>query len=476
MTAGTKIRNLMRLFDASDAPVWAIGPDGKLVYLSAATAVWLGIDVETLLDRRAVAGSPVSDDPMDQLAATLSAPPGLLARGTASLRVQPHLPSKSGSPAVHRIESLDVRFVRIGQNESTIVFAIGGDFDDRTTNEDLTDAALIRQQLDTWRKRHSSIATIATVGTSLASRRTRSRLQVAASVRSHLGFFGPTGSASESIARHIHHANADREPLVMVDGPLMDPELLDASIVSAINQLTDSPDALATVIVRELDDMPIDAQRHLVHLVDLFDDRFRVIGLCCDKPTILNEALIEERELPHKLSIETDAVPRQLISDLVEMVGALTITLEPLASRVKDIPLLASAILDARRAAGEGRAERIGRAAMDSLVVYPWPSNFDELDAAIRHAIRIAPGDSIGPEHLPLAIRSYHPHAKPQSEKVTTISLDKKLEAYEMKMIESALEATDGNRAAAARALGITRSRLIRRIEAELKSKDEKSS
>ncbi|EMI16572.1 hydrogenase regulatory protein HydG, partial [Rhodopirellula maiorica SM1] len=255
MTAGTKIRNLMRLLDASDAPVWAIDPAGKLVYLSAATARWLGLDVEQLLQRRAVAGSPVSDDPLDLLAATLSPPPGLNHRGTASLRVQP------AGDAKHRIDPIDVRFVRIGSGSSGLTIAIGGRFNDRVPDEEIADAANVRQQLDAWRKRHAAIATVATAGVSSSAKRMRARIQVAASVRTHLGFFAPAGSNCESIAQRVHQQSAQREPIAIVDGPLMDPELLDASIVPVVNQLANSADAKATVLVRGLDEMPLDAQR-----------------------------------------------------------------------------------------------------------------------------------------------------------------------------------------------------------------------
>ena len=78
MAAGTKIRSLSRLLDASPGCLWVIGPTGRLVYLSAGVSLWLGIDVDSLLERRSVAGSPISDDPLDFVAASLSPPPGLI--------------------------------------------------------------------------------------------------------------------------------------------------------------------------------------------------------------------------------------------------------------------------------------------------------------------------------------------------------------------------------------------------------------
>ncbi|WP_442509575.1 helix-turn-helix domain-containing protein [Novipirellula sp. SH528] len=456
MTAGTKIRNLMRLLDASDAPVWAIDNAGKLVYLSAATARWLGVDVERLLQRRAVAGSPVSNDPLNLLAATLSPPPGLKHRGTASLRVQPV------GDAKHRIEPIDVRFVRIGSDESGLTIAIGGRFSDRVPDEEIADAAIVRQQLDAWRKRHASIATVATAGVSSSAKRMRARIQVAATVRTHIGFFGPPGCSYESIAQRIHQQSAPREAIAIVDGPLMDPELLDASIVPAVNQLANSADAKATVLVRGLDEMPLDAQRHLVQLIGTFNDRLRLLGLCRDHAMLHASADVDT----HDDVMGIKRPERQLDAAIADLLASLTVTIEPLATRVEDIPLLAAALVDAHHAAGDGVGERLSRAAIDALVIYPWPNNFEELDAAMRHAVRSATRDSIGPENFPLAIRSFRPGDTLSRRKVQSVSLDEMLEAFELKMIKSAVEASDGNRAAAARLLGITRSRLLRRIDA----------
>ena len=86
------------------------------------------------------------------------------------------------------------------------------------------------------------------------------------------------------------------------------------------------------------------------------------------------------------------------------------------------------------------------------------------MEEAIRFAIRTAPRQSIGVEHLPLAIRSYR--VAETSPPVTTVaSLDKAVQRFELRLINEALELAGGNRAQAARRLGISRARLLRRIE-----------
>ena len=283
MASGTKIRRFTRLLDDGDAPLWVIGSDGRLVYLSAACTDWLGVTGESLIDRRAIAGAPVSDDPLDRVAASLSPPQGFTHRGTASLKVQP--------PAAgdRRPEPLEVRYVRVGEGEDHLTIGVGGRFDDRSADPELQDAVALRQRLDAWRKRYASLANIATAGTSPAARRLRRRIRVAASTRTSVGLFGPTGCGSEAIAKRIHQLSAPGESIVTVDGPLMDAELIDATMMPVLHQLGESPEAQASVLVRGLDEMAAEAQYRLVSLLETFDDRLRLLALCRRRPPLLLE-------------------------------------------------------------------------------------------------------------------------------------------------------------------------------------------
>ena len=465
MAAGTKIRTLSRLLDASSFPLWVIGGDGKIVYLSAGVGEWLGIDVQTLAGRRSVAGSSISDDPLDFVAASLSPPPGFHDQGTASLRVQP--PPIDG----RKIKALDVRFVRLGANRSEasskdcLTIAVSGEFADTHTSIEIQDAIALRKQLDGWRKRHANITTICTAGGSASARRLRARLHVAASTRTHIGVFGPRGCGAFSIGSRIHQLSAPGEPIACVDGPLMDPELLDATLMPVVNRLAESKSATASVLIRELDDTPSEAQQRLSELLNTFSDRLRLIGLCSSRPTLLKEPLAADTD---DKAIDPLAETPETVGLCPAMVDALNrfcLTVDPLSQRVDDIPILATAALDARHAAGEGPAERFSRAALDALVIYPWPGNFDELDEAIRHAIGTTPHESVGVEHLPLAIRSYRPDENPVSPKIANLTLDESVSRYEMKIIHDVVEAAGGNRAEAARRLGISRARLLRKLD-----------
>ena len=458
MASGTKIRLFTKLLDAADAPMWVISPSGRLAYLSAGCAAWLGVTIESLVDRQSIAGAPVTDDPFDRLAAALSPPTGLSSRGTASLRVQP--------PAIadHRPEPLEVRFVRVGSGDQALTIAVGGTFADRQTDHELQDAVAIRQRLDAWRKQHAEIAKVVTAGDSAVIKRLRRRLQVAARARTDISFIGPAGCGSESIATRIHQLSAPGEPLITVDGPLMDAELLEATLSSAIHQLTESSDAQATTLVRGLDEMPFDAQQRLVELLTTFGGRLRLIGLCGPQVATLEDPDRGETDAGES-ALDEVVIARGVHRQLIELLCALSIPVPPLTDRIDDLPLLATALLDRFRAGGATSAERINRVALDAIVTYPWPGNYDELSATIEHAARRASGPQISVEHLPLAIRSFRSSDNPAAQKQHRVSLDDAVARFEMRLIDEAIESAGGNRAEAARRLGISRARLLRKID-----------
>jgi len=90
---------------------------------------------------------------------------------------------------------------------------------------------------------------------------------------------------------------------------------------------------------------------------------------------------------------------------------------------------------------------------------YPWPGNVRELEHALEHAFILCRGKVIAREHLPAAIRDYDLFGKLKS-------LEKAVgrkPASEQKILE-ALQKAGGNKAKAARLLGINRRTLYRKL------------
>jgi DNA-binding NtrC family response regulator len=142
--------------------------------------------------------------------------------------------------------------------------------------------------------------------------------------------------------------------------------------------------------------------------------------------------------------------------DLLFRLNTIEIHLPPLRERREDIPALAQHFL--KRHAGRYRKNVHGFDAggMQSLLEHSWPGNIRELDHAIERAVLLAQGELVRAGDL--GLRATIPGTAPRIEDLT-------LEEVEKLVIQKALTRFDGNVSQAAKALGLSRSALYRRLE-----------
>ena len=451
MSPSTKIRRLTRLLESPDAIVWCINHADELVFVSAGCAAWLGVDGETLIGRKSKAGTPVSGSTEDLIAASLSPPPGFRRRGTATLKIHP--PMVNGLRAVSR----EVRYVRVGARETGFTLGVASDFEDRQVEPDIQDAVATRQRLDLWRQRNSGLSLALLSGSSIEAKRIRRKIGIACSVRTHVGIFQPNGGGADLLALHIHHQSAPSEPLVQLDGPLLDPELLITALTPLLNHLNASDESRGSVLCKQIDYTSLATQQQLWTILESFQDRLRLLSVAGLSPLIINREQQLESESSEGLN---SGVLCSQISDLIDTVQ---ISCSPLSNRIEDLQAMATALMARYSTQHKTTAEYLSRPALDSLVNYPWPNNFVELQEAMDHASQNASGESVQVEHLPLNIRSYRPPLPHPPKKRR--SLDQLIQKYEDSLLNEAMIAANNNRAEAARSLGISRSRLLRKLE-----------
>lgn len=106
-------------------------------------------------------------------------------------------------------------------------------------------------------------------------------------------------------------------------------------------------------------------------------------------------------------------------------------------------------------------ALRLDATSLDCLLDYSWPGNVRELENAIEHAAIFCQESVILPKHFPLQIVS---RARFQDEQKLAETPHRSLAEVEREYIQRVLAATDGNRRAAARILGIGEATLYRRL------------
>ena len=106
--------------------------------------------------------------------------------------------------------------------------------------------------------------------------------------------------------------------------------------------------------------------------------------------------------------------------------------------------------------------------ALALLERYRWPGNIRELENVIERAVIVKARGTIGVNDLPAAVRSPR---SPTPKETPVVGLPEDgtdlramLEAVEARMIEEALERTNGNKNRAAELLGLNRTTLVEKL------------
>ena len=148
--------------------------------------------------------------------------------------------------------------------------------------------------------------------------------------------------------------------------------------------------------------------------------------------------------------------------DLFYRLNVVSVVLPPLRERSHDVPLLIDHFLKTLAKRHARGPVAVDPKAQEQLLAYDWPGNVRELHNVLERALVLAEQDVIGPEHLPANVRSLEPAAhRTSAESGELVSLAELERAHVLRV----LRATNGNREAAARTLGISRRTLTRMLQ-----------
>ena len=138
--------------------------------------------------------------------------------------------------------------------------------------------------------------------------------------------------------------------------------------------------------------------------------------------------------------------------DLYYRLNVVPVELPPLRERKNDIPLLAEEFL--RQASEQGqKTAGVSKKALSIMMDYLWPGNVRELQNALHYALVKCKGRLIRPEDLPMELKSGRSSRRGPTRKLN------------QEMVQAALDRTGGNKAKAARHLGVGRATLYRFLE-----------
>jgi len=150
-----------------------------------------------------------------------------------------------------------------------------------------------------------------------------------------------------------------------------------------------------------------------------------------------------------------EAVTRgQFRVDLYYRLNVFDIRIPPLRERREDIVTLAQAFLEERARSSGGVRVELTRAATDTLIRHEWPGNVRELYNALERATIVCEDGLIRAQDLSLA----------PPPMISVMVDNTELNVVERQAIERAMHSVSGNKARAARQLGISRTQLYIRL------------
>jgi DNA-binding NtrC family response regulator len=271
---------------------------------------------------------------------------------------------------------------------------------------------------------------------------------------------GESGTGKERIARLIHDASVRAAgPFVAVNCAALTETLLESELFghargSFTGAVQDRPGLFeaaggGTLFLDEVGEMSLGMQAKLLRALE--ERRVRRVGENRSRPVDARVVAATNRELSR------EAGSGRFRSDLYYRLNVIEIVIPPLRTRRDDILPLARALL--ARAAFRMKREITGITpkAADLLVRYLWPGNVRELENAMERAAALARGKRVDEGDLPEDIR--------RAPEPSMQGAARRLADIEQGHILAVLEASGGNQAQAAAALGIGVSTLYRKLK-----------
>src|SRR4029079_2655296 len=265
---------------------------------------------------------------------------------------------------------------------------------------------------------------------------------------SHVLIVGESGSGKELAARSVHRASQRRNlPFLAINCAALPDELLESELFGhekgAFTGAAGRRHGLlelaheGTLFLDEVAEMTPAMQAKLLRALD----RGEIRRLGGDRTLHVDVRVIAATNKDLTRAVATG----EFRHDLYYRLGVVVIEVPPLRERVEDIPLLVEHF--AQRAAGpDQRVVKLSEEAMTLLTRYAWPGNVRELRNLMERLTVLSSGTEIAAADVALHVGTSLPDDE------TGLS---SLGEIERRHIVKVLQHTAGNRARAARILGI---------------------
>jgi transcriptional regulator with GAF, ATPase, and Fis domain len=309
-------------------------------------------------------------------------------------------------------------------------------------------------------------------------------LQKVAKANSTVLILGESGTGKELVAKAIHHLSSRSGRLVPVNCGAIPEEILESELfghergafTGAITarqgrfQLADG----GTIFLDEIGEMSSKLQVKLLRVLQ--ERKVDPVGSTKSIPVDVRVIAATNKNLREQVRLG------KFREDLYYRLQVVPIELPSLRDRAGDIPLLAQWFIHKTAESLGVQAPRCDRGFMSALEHYSWPGNIRELENLIERLVVLHDGEDLTLQELPSYIReTEYTNSSPSECSTEDISRETQIveleeipeegidfnslvNAFESKLILSALHKTDWNKKAAAELLQLNRTTLVEKI------------
>ena len=291
------------------------------------------------------------------------------------------------------------------------------------------------------------------VGESAKMKRAVEIARKAAASNSTVLLLGESGTGKELFARFIHNqSERASRPFVAINSVGLSKELLESDLFgheqgafTGAHKMKKGKIELAnggTIFFDEIGDISREMQAKLLRFLQ--EREFERVGGTATISVDVRVIAATNRDL-------SAAVQRgDFRDDLYHRLNVIAIAPPPLRERKEDIPILADFFLQKFSAATRRSVTKISDTALTKMIAYEWPGNVRELANAVEHAVVLGSESVIEATDLPGRFAG-----EPFLSAPNNLSYRDGVNAARKELVVKALRKTNGNRAAAARLLGL---------------------
>ena len=301
------------------------------------------------------------------------------------------------------------------------------------------------------------------VGTSPRMRQVYALMNQAAEGNITVLIHGESGTGKELVARSIHSNSAYKQgPFLAVDCAAIPETLIESELFGhergAFTGATqrrigafERADG-GTVLLDEIGDMPYALQTRLLRVLQ--ERVVKRVGGTAPIPVDIRVIAATNKDLDRAVR------KGEFREDLFYRISAFLIAIPPLRERREDIPLLVRHFIDKHAECIGKSISGISAAALHLLLQYNWPGNVRELENAIARAVLLETTSVLQVASLPPQLSPVIAAGETSSKAVILPLVE-----VERQALILALKVTDNNVTQAARALGINRTTLQRKLK-----------